>query len=116
MSNIKAKTLVDSLWNWMSTYKGKPVVKDTTNVFSIKADCYIDSTVSEPLSFTMFELSDSGELMLEDIGKLIESKAAYFMFLNPKTGWMVMIKNTTENVGKLGKGEPLQGMKVKIIS
>lgn len=116
MNNIKTRALVDSLWNWFSSYREKPVIKDTTNIFSVKYDCYIDSTVSEPLSFTVFELSAKGELMLDDIGKLIESKAAYFLFLNPDTGWMVMVKNTTENVGKLGKGEPLQNMKVKIIN
>jgi len=116
MSNLKVQTLVDALWNWFSTKKDRPVVRDTSKIYKVKFDCFFDSTASDPLSFSLFSLSDKGELEIDDVQKLAESEAAYFLFLNPKTGWMVAIKNTQENLKKLIKKEPIQNMKIKVIN
>lgn len=116
MSKIKVQMLVDTLWNWFSTKKDRPVVRDTSNIFKIKFDCFFESTASDPLSFSLFSLSDKGELEIDDVQKLAESEAAYFLFLNSRTGWMVAVKNTQENLKKLIKREPIQNMKIKIIN
>lgn len=107
--------LITALYKWITTYKDKPVVKDTSNVFSIKYDAYIESTVSEPLSFTVFELSDKGELLIDDTARIIESQAAFFIFVNHKTGWIFSIKNTLENQKKLIQKQPIQNFKIKIV-
>ncbi len=51
--------------------------------------------------FTVFELSDKGELIIDKQQRIIESQAAFFLFVNPKTGWIFSIKNTLENQKKL---------------
>ena len=85
-----------------------------TNVYSIKYDAYVNSTLSEPLSFTVFELSDKGELMIDSRQRLLESKAAFFLFVNPKTGWIFAVKNTIENQKKIIQNQPIQNFKIKI--
>lgn len=116
MSNLKTQILIDALWNWFSTKKNRPVVKDTSKISKVKFDCFFDSTISDPLSFSMFSLSDKGELEIDDVQKLADSDAAYFFFLNPKTGWIVAVKNTQENLKKLIKKEPIQNLKIKVIN
>lgn len=108
--------LITALYQWITTYKDKPVVKDTSKIFNIKYDGYIDSTIREPLSFTVFELSDKGELMIDDASAIVSSTAAFFLFVNPKTGWIFAIKNTLENQKKLMNKEPIQNFKIKIVA
>jgi hypothetical protein len=115
MNDIKLQTLIDALWRWFSTKKDRPVVKDTSKISNVKFDCFFESSISDPLSFSIFGLSDKGELEIDDVQKLAESEAAYFLFLNPKTGWMVAVKNTQENLKKLIKKEPIQNLKIKVI-
>lgn len=115
MSNFKIQQLIDALWKWFSTQKDRPVVKDTSNISKVKFDCFFESSISDPLSFTLFSLSDKGELEIDDVQRLAASEAAYFLFVNPKTGWMVAVKNTLENQKKLIKGEPIQNLKIKVI-
>lgn len=107
--------LITALYQWVTTNKNKPVLKDTSKVYSIKYDAYLESTISDPLSFTVFELSDKGELMIDDTTRLIESQAAFFLFVNDKTGWIFAIKNTLENQKKLIQKQPIQNFKVKIV-
>ena len=107
--------LITALYQWVTTNKNKPVLKDTSKVYSIKYDAYLESTISDPLSFTVFELSDKGELMIDDTTRLIESQAAFFLFVNDKTGWLFAIKNTLENQKKLIQKQPIQNFKVKIV-
>lgn len=114
MSDIKTSTIIDALWNWFSTQKGRPVIKDTTKLSKTKFDCFVDSSVSDPLSFSVFSLSDKGELEIDDVQKLASSEAAYFLFVNPKSGWMVAVKNTQENLKKLIKKEPIKNLKIRI--
>ena len=115
MNDVKVQTLIDALWKWFSTKKDRPVVKDTSKISKVKFDCFFDSSVSDPLSFSLFSLSDKGELEIDDVQKLAASEAAYFLFLNPKTRWMVAVKNTQENLKKLIKKEPIQNLKIKVI-
>lgn len=107
--------LITALYQWITTYKDKPIVKDTSKVYNIKFDGYIDSTIREPLSFTVFELSDKGELLIDDASKIVSSEAAFFLFVNPKTGWLFAIKNNLENQKKLMQKEPIQNFKIKIV-
>lgn len=115
MSNAKVSQLVDALWNWFSTKRQRPVIKDVTKVSKVKFDCLIESSLADPLSFSVFPLSDKGELEINDVQKLADSDAAFFLFVNEKTGWMVAVKNTDENLKKLIKKEPIQNLKIKIV-
>lgn len=115
MKQVAISNIVDHLWQWVTTFKGRDVVKDTTKLMSTKFDCYIDSTISSPLSFTVFELSDKGEVVIDDIKRVVESEAAFFLFVNTKTGWILAIKNDLQNQKKLIKGEAIQNIKVRVI-
>ena len=115
MANPNTGNIIDHLWSWVTTYKGHEIVKDTSKIHNIKYDCYINSTVSDPLSFSLFELSDKGELLIDNVERLVESQAAFFLFVNTQSGWIVAVKNTLENVKKLTKGEAIQSMKVRMI-
>ena len=116
MHEIQLSKIIDDLWQWFSTSRDRAALKDTTRVTSVKYDCFIESSVSDPLSFSIFELSDRGELLVDDVSKLVDSKAAYFLFVNTKKQFMVMVKNTLENCKKLTQGEKIDNMKIKIIS
>ncbi|MBQ2644975.1 hypothetical protein IJG14_05320 [bacterium] len=107
--------LLTALYQWITTYQNNPILKDTSKVYNIKYDCYIDSSIREPLSFTVFELSDKGELLIDDTSKIISSEAAFFLFVNPKTGWLFAIKNTLENQKKIITKQAIQNFKIKII-
>lgn len=106
--------LITALYKWCTTIKDKSVIKDTTNQYNIKFDAYIDSSISDPLSFTVFELSKDGELIIDGVSRLVESRAAFYLFVNPSTGWIFAVKNTTENQKKLIRKEPIQNFKIKI--
>lgn len=111
-----ASSIIDYLWQWLQTTKNRSVVRDTTKIYSAKYDCFLESSVSDPLSFTVFDLSDKGELLIDDISRLVESKAAYFLFVNTKKNFMVMVKNNLENCKKLAQGEKIDNMKIKIVT
>ena len=68
--------LITFLYKSITTKKDIPLLKDTTRVNKIKFDAYVDSTISSPLSFTVFELSDKGELLIDNPTRLMESEAA----------------------------------------
>lgn len=112
---FKLDEIITSLYRWVKTFKDKEILKDTTRIKNIKFDAYVESSISEPLSFTVFELSDKGELLIDDPARLVASEAAFFLFVNPKTGWIFAIKNNLENQKKLMKQEPIQNFKIKII-
>lgn len=99
----------------MTTNKEASVLKDTTRLSKVKFDAYVDSTISTPLSFTIFELSDKGELLIDNPQRLVESEAAFFLFVNPQHGWMFAVKNTLENQKKLIRQEQIQNYKIKIL-
>ncbi len=107
--------IVSSLWSWVTSNKGNDIVKDTTRIANVKYDCYIDSSMREPLSFSVFELSDKGDIIINDVSKIVDSQAAFFIFVNTKSGWIVAVKNNLENQKKLIKGEPVQNLKVRIV-
>ncbi len=113
--NPKIDNIITALYNWVTTPKGTPVIKDTSKISNLGQDFYIDSNVTNPLSCTVFEMSDNGELIIDKTQRVIESKASFFLFVNIKTGWISAVKNTTENQKKLIRQEPLQNLKVKII-
>jgi hypothetical protein len=115
MKNFATDVILDTLWRWITTFKGRELVKDTSKIYNIKFDGYINSTLTDPLSFSVFEMSDKGELLIDNVTKLMESEATFFLFVNTKAGWITAVKNTPENVKKLIKREPLQNFKVKII-
>lgn len=106
---------ITALYKWLSSYKGKSFIKDTSKLQNVKFDAYIESTIVEPLSFTVFELSDNGELIIDDTSRLMDSTSAFYLFVNSKTGWVFAIKNTLENQKKLIKKEPIQNFKIKIV-
>ena len=107
--------IITFLYKHITTYKGLNILKDTTRLSKVKFDTYIDSTVSSPLSFTVFELSDKGELLIDNTQRLLESEAAFFVFVNPVHGWMFAVKNTLENQKKLIRQEQIQNYKIKIL-
>ena len=108
MHNHKVDNIINHLWNWVTTVKDRELIKDTTRICTTKFDGYINSTISDPLSFTVFELSDKGELLIDNVTRLVESEAAFFLFVNTKAGWIVAVKNNPENLKRLVKGEPVQ--------
>ena len=107
--------IITFLYRHITTFKGASIVKDTTRLSKIKYDAYIDSTISAPLSFTVFELSDKGELLIDNASRIIESEAAFFLFVNSCHGWTFAIKNTLENQKKLIKQEQIQNYKIKFL-
>ena len=114
-NNNNLDDIITQLYKWCTTHNGQSLLRDTTRLRNTPFDAYIDSNVSSPLSFTIFELSDSGELMIDKQQKIIESKAAFFLFVNPKTGWIFSIKNTLENQKKLLTKQSIQNFKIKIV-
>ncbi len=113
--NKNLETIITRLYHWCTTYKDQPVIKDTSRLKNTRFDCFVDSNLTTPLSFTVFELSDKGELIIDNQQRLLESQAAFFLFVNPKTGWIFSVKNTLSNQKKLLSGEPIQNFKIKII-
>ena len=107
--------IITFLYRHITTFKGASIVKDTTRLSKIKYDAYIDSTISAPLSFTVFELSDKGELLIDNASRIIESEAAFFLFVNSCHGWTFAVKNTLENQKKLIKQEQIQTYKIKFL-
>ncbi|MEI7474135.1 MAG: hypothetical protein WCK67_05090 [bacterium] len=115
MNKIMVSNIIDHLWKWVTTYKGRDVIKDCTGLINAKFDCYLESTASNPLSFTVFELSEKGEVIIDDVTRISESEAAFYLFVNSKTGWILAIKNNLENQKKLVTGEAIQNIKVRIV-
>lgn len=107
--------IITFLYKHTTTFKNASLLKDTTRLSKVKYDAYIDSTISAPLSFTVFELSDKGELLIDNPARIIESEAAFFLFVNHIHGWVFAIKNTLENQKKLIKQEPVQNYKIKFL-
>ncbi len=107
--------IITFLYKHITTFKNSAVLKDTTRLSKIKFDAYIDSTISSPLSFTVFELSDKGELLIDNPARIIDSEAAFFLFVNSAHGWTFAVKNTLENQKKLIKQEPIQNYKIKFL-
>lgn|SRR5574344_885232 len=107
--------IITKLYSWCTSFKSQPLLRDTTRLHNTLFDSYIESNITNPLSFTVFELSDKGELIIDSQQKVIESQAAFFLFVNPKTGWIFAIKNTTANQKKIILKEPIQNFKVKIV-
>ena len=108
--------IITWLYKNISSFKDKPLIKDTSRIFNIKFDTFIESSVTEPLSFTVFELSDKGELVIDDVSRVIESTAAFFLFVNTDKDWVFAVKNTIENQKKLVRKEPIQNYKIKIVN
>ena len=106
--------IVTWLYKHINSFKDKPLLKDTSRIFNIKFDAFIESSASEPMSFTLFELSDKGELIIDDVGRLVESTAAFFLFVNTNNGWIFAVPNTTENQKKLVRKEEINSFKIKI--
>jgi len=116
MSNYNnLEDIITFLYKQITTHKGANILKDTTRLNKIKFDAFVDSSISSPLSFTIFELSDKGELLIDNPQRLIESEAAFFLFVNPVHGWMFAVKNTLENQKKLIRQEQIQQYKIKIL-
>lgn len=107
--------IITFLYKHITSFKGSSLVKDTTRLSKVKYDAYIDSTISSPLSFTVFELSDKGELLIDNASRIIESEAAFFLFVNSKHAWTFAVKNTLENQKKLIKQEQIQNYKIKFL-
>ena len=113
--NTSLDDIITQLYKWCTTYKEQSILKDTTRLKNTPFDCYVDSNITTPLSFTVFELSDKGELIIDRQQRILESKAAFFLFVNPKTGWIFSIKNTLSNQKKLLGQEPIQNFKIKVV-
>lgn len=113
--NDKTDEIITGLYRWCTTYKNQAVLRDTTRLKNTKFDAFVDSNLTTPLSFSVFPLSDKGELVIDNRQKLLESQAAFFLFVNTKTGWIFAIKNNLENQKKLLTNQPIQNFKVKIV-
>lgn len=114
--NSKIDEIITKLYRWCTTFKDQSLLRDTTKLRNTKFDAFIDSNLTTPLSFTIFELSEKGELIIDNQQRVLESQAAFFIFVNPKTGWIFSIKNTLENQKKLLTSEPIQNFKIKIVN
>lgn len=108
--------IITKLYRWCTSFKDQSLFRDTTKLRNTKFDAYIDSSLTTPLSFTIFELSDKGELIIDKQQRVLESQAAFFLFVNPKTGWIFSVKNTLENQKKLLTNAPIQNFKIKIVN
>ena len=115
MSQNKVDEIITKLYKWCTTFKDQSLIRDTSRLRNTKFDAYIESNLTTALSFTVFELSDKGELLIDSKQKVLESQAAFFLFVNPKTGWIFAIKNTLENQKKLLTNQPIQNFKIKIV-
>lgn len=115
--NLSAKIdeIITKMYNWCTTYKDQTLFRDLSKQTNTKFDAYIESSVSSPLSFTIFELSEKGELIIDKQQRILESQAAFFLFVNPKTGWIFAIKNNLENQKKLLSAQPIQNFKIKFV-
>ncbi len=111
----KIDEIITKLYQWCRTYRNQDVIKDTTGLSNTKFDAFVESSASRPLSFTIFELSDKGELLIDSRQRLLESQAAFYLFVNPKTGWIFAIKNTLDNQEKLMTGKAVRNYKIKIV-
>ncbi|MBQ9245239.1 hypothetical protein IJ182_03120 [bacterium] len=107
--------IITFLYRQVTTKNDAALVKDTTRLSKIKYDAYIDSSISNPLSFTVFNLSDKGELLIDNPTRIVDSEAAFFLFINAQHGWVFAIKNTLENQKKLIRKEPIQNYKIKFL-
>lgn len=108
--------IITWLYKNINSFRNNPLLKDTSRIFNVKFDAFIESSASEPFSFTVFELSDKGELVIDDVTRVVESTAAFFLFVNTRNGWVFAVKNNTENQKKLVRKEPIQNYKIKIIN
>ena len=108
--------IITFLYRHITTKKDMAVFKDTSCLSKIKYDTYIDSSLTSPLSFTLFNLSDKGELLIDNPARVIESEAAFFLFVNTTHGWIFAVKNTLENQKTLIQQEPIQNYKIKILN
>lgn len=111
----KVDEIITKLYKWCTTFKDQAILRDTTRLKNTRYDAFVDSNLSNPLSFTVFELSDKGELIIDSQQRVLESQAAFFLFVNTKTGWIFSIKNTLENQKKLLTNQPIQNFKIKIV-
>ncbi len=116
MHEIQLSKIIDKLWMWTITGKDSPALKDTTRIGSVKFDFYLESSMSDPMSYTVFELSEKGELIVDDVSRLMESKAAYFLFVNTDKNFVIAIKNTLENCKKLVQDKKIENLKIKIVN
>ena len=107
--------IITYLYQKLTTNKNASLIKDTTRLSKIKFDAYLESSISTPLSFTIFELSDKGEMIIDNPQKIIDSEAAFFLFVNPNNNWIFAVKNTLENQKKLIRGEKIEQFKVKLL-
>lgn len=107
--------IIDNLYQWITTYRGQVVLKDTTRI-RCKYDAFLSSSPTEPLSFTVFEMTKQGELVIDEVSRLVDSEAAFFLFVNPESKWVVAVQNTTANQKKLIRKEPLENFRVKFIT
>ena len=114
-SNNNLDNIITRLYRWCTTFKDQALLRDTSKLRNTMFDAYIDSNLTTPLSFTIFELSDKGELLIDKQQRVFESQAAFFLFVNPKTGWIFALKNTLENEKKLLTNQPIQNFKIKIV-
>lgn len=112
---VNLDEIITKLYRWCTTFKDQAVFRDTTRLRNTPFDGYIDSNLTTPLSFTIFELSDAGELIIDKQQRVLESQAAFFLFVNPNTGWIFSIKNTLSNQKKILAREPIQHFKIKIM-
>lgn len=112
---VNREDIITFLYKKVVSKKDSALIKDTSRLSKVKFDVYIDSSISSPLSFTVFQLSDKGELLIDDTSRLIESEAAFFLFVNPEHGWVFAVKNTLENQKKLIRKEPIQNYKIKFL-
>lgn len=114
-NNNNLDNIITRLYRWCTTFKDQALLRDTSKLRNTMFDAYIDSNLTTPLSFTIFELSDKGELLIDKQQRVLESQAAFFLFVNPKTGWIFALKNTLENQKKLLTNQPIQNFKIKIV-
>lgn len=115
MVNPIINHIIDKLYQWVTNYKEREVIRDTTKIKG-SFDVFIESTVTDPLSFTIFEMTQQGELIVDEPARVVDSQAAFFLFVNLETKWIVAVKNNMKNQAKLIRKEPLDNFRVKIIT
>ena len=77
-NNHKIDEIITKLYRWCTTFKDQALFRDTTKLRNTMFDAYIDSNLTTALSFTIFELSDKGELIIDKQQRVLESHRVDF--------------------------------------
>lgn len=113
-SNTSLDSLITFLYKEITSNRDNSLIKDTSKLSKVKYDCYVDSSLVEPLSFSVFGLSAKGEYIIDNPQRLLESNAALLLFVNKENKIIFAVKNTIENKKKILAKEETDKLRIKL--